>query len=32
VIPAVEKIFEVLGKDIKDTISSKDQSKLGEFF
>ncbi|MBU0535650.1 MAG: DNA-directed DNA polymerase [Nanoarchaeota archaeon] len=32
VIPAVDKIFEVLGKDIKETVSSKDQSKLGEFF
>ncbi|MBD3313271.1 hypothetical protein GF345_02415 [Candidatus Woesearchaeota archaeon] len=32
VIPAVERIFEVLGKDIKETVAEKDQSKLGEFF
>ncbi|MFC1732016.1 DNA-directed DNA polymerase [candidate division KSB1 bacterium] len=32
VVPAVEKIFEVLGKDIKAEVESKDQSKLQSFF
>ncbi|MFO8016577.1 MAG: DNA-directed DNA polymerase [Candidatus Woesearchaeota archaeon] len=32
VIPAVDRIFLVLGRDIKEIVMNKDQSKLGEFF